>query len=57
MIYSVRLAVCSLQQYSIGQQSRSSIRFQPWKLGSVVVAQGAAYRRQGLDRQWYECGI
>ena len=25
--------------------------------GLAVVAQGAAYCRQSLDRQWYECGI
>jgi hypothetical protein len=57
MIHSLRLAVCSLWQYNTGEQSRSRIQFQPWKLGSVVVAQGAAYCRQGLDRQGHESGI
>jgi hypothetical protein len=57
MIHSLRLAVCSLCQYSIGEQSRSRIHFQPWKLGSVLVAQGATYGRNGLNRQWYECGM
>jgi hypothetical protein len=44
-------------QYNIGEQSRSKIHFQPQKLGSVVAAQGAAYCRQGLDRQGDESGI
>jgi hypothetical protein len=29
MIHSLPLAVCSLQQYNIGEQSRSRIHFQP----------------------------
>jgi hypothetical protein len=57
MILSLCLAVCSLRQYNIGEQNRSRIRFQSWKLGSIVVAQGAAYCRQGLDRQRHESGI
>jgi hypothetical protein len=57
MIHSLRFAVCSLYQCNIGEQSRSRIRFQSWKLGSVVVAQGAAYRSNGLDRQGHESGI
>jgi hypothetical protein len=48
------LAGCSLYQYNIGKQSRSRIHFRPQKLGSVVDAQGAAYRSNGLDRQGYE---
>jgi hypothetical protein len=51
MIHSLRLAVCSLCQYKFGEQSLSRIHFQPSKLGSVVVAQGGAYRSTGLDRQ------
>jgi hypothetical protein len=57
MIHSLRLATCSILEYSISEQSRSSILFQPWKLGSVVVAQGATYRRNGLCRQGDESGI
>jgi len=57
MIHSLCLAACSLCQSNIGEQSRSRIHFQPWKLGSAVVAQGVAYRRQGLDRQGDESGI
>jgi hypothetical protein len=57
LIHSLRFAVCSLYQHNIGEQSRSRIRVQPWKLGSVVIAQGAAYSRNGLDRQGYESGI
>jgi hypothetical protein len=53
----LRLATCSILEYSISEQSRSSILFQPWKLGSVVVAQGATYRRNGLCRQGDESGI
>jgi hypothetical protein len=29
MIHSLRLAVCSLYQYNIGEQGRSGIDFQP----------------------------
>jgi hypothetical protein len=50
MIHSLRLAVCSLCRYSISEQNRSRIHFQPSELDSVVVAQGAAHRRQSLDR-------
>jgi hypothetical protein len=57
MIHSLRIAVCSLCQYNIREQSRSRAHFQPQKLGSVVVAQSAAYRRNGLDRQRDESGI
>jgi hypothetical protein len=57
MMHSLRFAVRSLHQDSIGEQSHSRIHFQPEKLGSVVVAQGAAYGRNGLYREWYECGI
>jgi hypothetical protein len=57
MIHSLRFAVCSLRQYNIGEQSRSSIHFHPEKLGSVVVVQGATYGRNGLCRQGYECGM
>jgi len=57
MICSLRLAVCSFHQYNTGKQSRGGIRFRPWKPGSVVVAQGAAYGRNGLDRQGDESGI
>jgi hypothetical protein len=56
MIPSLRIAVCSLHQYNIGEQSRSRIHFQPQKLGSVVFAQGATYRSNGLCSQWYESG-
>jgi hypothetical protein len=57
MIRPLRLAVCSLLQYNIGEQSRGRIRFLPKKLASVLVAQGAAYGRNGLCSQWYESGI
>jgi hypothetical protein len=57
MIHSLRLAVCSLCQSNIGEQRRSRIHFRLQELGSVVVAQGATYVRNGLDRQGYECGI
>jgi hypothetical protein len=57
MIHSLRFPICSLCQYNIGEQSRSRFYFRLWKLGSVVVAQGAAYRRNGLCRQWYVCGM
>jgi hypothetical protein len=57
MIHALRLAVCSLYRYNICEQSRSSIHSQPWKLGSVVVAQGTAYRCDGLCRQGNESGI
>jgi hypothetical protein len=54
MIHSLRFAVCSLHQYHVGEQSRIRIPFQPQKLGSVVVAQGATDRRKGLDARRYE---
>jgi len=57
MICSLRLAVCSFHQSNIGEQSRSRLQFQPKKLGSVVVAQGATYDRNGLCRQGHESGI
>ena len=57
MIHSLRLAVCSLYHYNIGEQSRSRIHFQPQKVGSVMVAQGATYRSNGLDRQGDESGV
>jgi hypothetical protein len=57
MIHSLRPAVCSLCQQNIDKQRRSKIHFQPYKLGSVVVAQGAAYCPNGLCRQGHECGM
>jgi len=57
MTHSLHLAVCSLCWDDIGEQSRSRIHSQPQKLGLVVVAQGAAYGRQGLDARRYESGI
>jgi hypothetical protein len=57
MVHSLRLAACSLHQQDIDKQSRSRIHLQSQKLGSVVVAQRAAYGRQGLDRQGDESGI
>jgi hypothetical protein len=47
MIPSLRLAVCSLHLYNIGEQNRSRIQLQPQELGSVVVAHGAAYDTAG----------
>jgi hypothetical protein len=38
-------------------ERRRRIHLQPQKLSSVVVAQGAAYGCQGLDRQGDESGI
>jgi secondary thiamine-phosphate synthase enzyme len=52
MIHTLRLAVCSLCQYNIGEQSGSRIYVPTEKLGSVAVAQGAADRSNGLCRQW-----
>jgi hypothetical protein len=52
-----RFAFCSLSQYNIGEQSRSRIHVPPQELSSVVIAQGAAYGRNGLYSQWYESGI
>ena len=57
MNHSLPLAVWSLQQCNLGEQSRSRIHSQPQKLGSLVVPQGAAYGRNGLDRQGDESGI
>jgi hypothetical protein len=57
MNHSLRFAFCSLYQYNIGKQSRSRIHSLPETLGSVVVAQGAAYGRNDLDPQGYESGI
>jgi hypothetical protein len=57
MIYSLRLAVCSFCLHNIGAQSRSRMYFQSWKSGSVVFAQGAAYRSNGFDQQGDESGI
>jgi hypothetical protein len=57
MISALGFAVCSLFQYNIGEQGRSRIHFQPWKLGSVVVAQSAAYYPNGLCRQGHKSGI
>jgi hypothetical protein len=51
MIHSLRLAVFSLNRYSIGEKSRGRIPSQPQKLSSAVVAHGTAYGCQGLDRQ------
>jgi hypothetical protein len=56
MIHSLCLAACSLCQCIIGKQSRSRIHSLP-NLGSAVVAQGATYGRQDLDRQMDESGI
>jgi hypothetical protein len=50
------IASCCLlaPSYTIDEQSPSGIRFQPYKLGTVAVAQGAAYRGNGLCSQWIE---
>jgi hypothetical protein len=53
----LRFTVCSLHQHNIGEQNRSSIHFQPLKLGSFVPALGPTYDHNGLCRQWYECGM
>jgi len=57
IIHLSRFTFCSLCHYNLGEQSRSRIRLHPQELGSIVVAQGAAYCRQGLDRQRHESGI
>jgi hypothetical protein len=56
-LHPLRLAVYSLCQYNTGEQSCSRIHSRLGKLASVVVAQGAPYCRQGLDRQGDESGI
>jgi hypothetical protein len=41
MIHSLRLAVCSLQQYNIGEQRRSRIRFSAVEVGFSFGCSGA----------------
>lgn len=52
-----RWALQSVRFANTISASRAAAAFIFSRLGSLVVAQGAAYGRQGLDRQGYESGI